>query len=227
MDFSNISHALTTVSESPAWSRYYTLLDPSSGQLTSLSQLTGQVNDLWLTAGTVLTLILSLICCFYGFRLSRLIMSLSGFLIGSWLGHALIAPLAGQGPPLSALIGLVCGAILASAAWKIYKLGLCLLAFLLAWSAAQILIPFGDIPKVILCVFAGICAAILVLSFLRPGIILLTAIFGGIHASAGLLTLSSSLNLDIPEVLAGILPLSTGLVAAGILVQFLMTRHDD
>ena len=227
MDFSFILHALAATSGSETWSQYYTLLDPSSGQLTSLSQLTGQVNDLWLTAGTILSLVVSLICCFYGFRLSRLIMSLSGFLIGSWLGHALIAPLAGLKPPLSVLIGLVCGAILASAAWKIYKLGLCLLAFILAWSAAQILIPFGDIPKVVLCVFAGICAAILVLSFLRPGIILLTAIFGGIHASAGLLSLSNSLNLKIPEVFSGILPLSTGFVAAGILVQFIMTRHDD
>ena len=80
MDFSFILHALTATSGSETWSQYYILPDPSSGHLTSLSQLTGQVNDLWLTAGTVLSLVLSLICCFYGFRLSRLIMSLSGVL---------------------------------------------------------------------------------------------------------------------------------------------------
>ncbi len=227
MDFSNVFNTLADSSGIQEILRYYTIFDPSSGQLKTLSQLTGQVGDLWLIAGTILSLILSLVCCFYGYRLSRLIMSLSGFILGSWLGNALIVPMVKVRPPLSSLIVLICGGILASAAWKIYKLGLCLLSFFLAWSAAQILIPLGDLPKVILCLFVGIFAAIIVMAFLRPGIILLTAIFGGTYASAGLLTVSDYFNLKIPQMISGILPLSTGLIALGIIVQFIMTRHDD
>ena len=130
-----------------------------------------------------------------------------------------------QGIP-AYLITLLCGVLLASAAWKIYKLGLCLLAFFLTWSAAQILIPMTGPAKLILCLFLSICAGALILAFLRPGIILLTAVFGGTHASAGLLTAATYFHIDIPPVISGILPLSTGLVAAGIIVQLIMTRHD-
>ncbi len=226
MDFTDLLNSVSGTFNPNDIYQYYTWFDSSTGQFRDLSGLTSQVNSLWLTIATIAGLILSLVCCFYGYRLSKHLMSLSGFIVGSYLGRSLIIPMTGLKGIAAYLITLLCGFLLASAAWKIYKLGLCLLAFFLTWSAAQILIPMTGPAKLVLCLFLSVCAGALILAFLRPGIILLTAVFGGSHASAGLLTAASYLHIKIPPVFSGILPLSTGLVAAGIIVQLITTRHD-
>ena len=201
----------------------YIYFDPVSHNFQSLSGLASQAGSLKLTIGALISLIFSAICCFYGYRLLRIITSISGFVIGSYLGATIIAPLINVSGPLTYLVPVICGTVLASLAWKIYNVGLCLLAFFLTYSAAQLLIPLTDVPKMIVCAFLGVVAAVAVLFFLRPGLIIFTSVFGGFRLAVILPAAAAYFKFTLPSPVLRVVPLSVLLAAAGILVQFFIT----
>jgi len=206
--------------------QYYTFFDPSSGTFPYFSDIIGEINSWPLIAGTLVSLILSLLCCFFGFRLARVLMALSGFVAGCVLGFIFITPLVDQSEFISLLITIGSGIILAALSWYIYKAGLVLLALVLAFSVAQVVIPYDGLPKIITCMLLAIVAAIFVLTFIRPGIIAVTAIYGGSHAAVSLLTAAEFFHLTLPAVLENRLLFGAIISVLGIIVQMVSTKDE-
>ncbi len=164
--------------------------------------------------------ILSLIQCFFGYKLRKIWIVCAGFLIGSMIGAviaALLLPTNEYTLLLIILIGLGTGILLAVAAFKLYRAGMFLYALYIVFIAVSGLFPdkFAWLGLIV-GLAAGIAAGALTLRFLRPFVICTTAVGGGLSGAQQLLALFSLTSLPII--------LGAGAVAAlfGLIVQFRM-----
>ena len=135
------------------YSSMISTLPLDSGNSDSLSNfinngLVGLVTEADTTykiAGSVIALILALIGCFFGYKLSRLFMGISGFIAGAIIGQIVASQILHVEGFASVLCIILCGAFIASLAFWIYRIGIFILCFALAFSAAGTLFPFeGD-----------------------------------------------------------------------------------
>ncbi len=131
--------------------------------------------------------------CLLGYKLMRLWIALAGFLIGFALGAGIsgtLIPTGDYAVLLVLLIGCVTGLITALAANKLYRGGVFIMVL---WSVfLAISGAFAGNLKwvgILLGIGFGILAAMLALRFMRPWIILSTAVSGGFCASQLFLSL--------------------------------------
>jgi hypothetical protein len=191
---------------------------PVSSISTFLSELDTSVKLI----GVVLSLIIALLGCFFGYKFSKLFMSLTGLIFGGILGGILaitVLDLSGAAIAACVLGGAVLFAILA---YWIYRAGIFILCFVLSFMAAASLLPFtGDI-QFFLSTVTGFVVGSLAIKYIRPVIILTSAIVCGSSAAGLLVTVSTTMGIYSFSHI-GIGALTVILCVLGITVQFLTT----
>lgn len=198
--------------------------DAGVAHLSTLSNYLSNIDTTYKMIGTTISLVIALLGCFFGYKLSKLFMSLTGFFIGAIVGGILgikFFNFSGGAAILCALGGAV---LLALMAYKIYQTGIFILCFGLAFMAGASLLPFtGDI-QFFLSVVAGFIVGILALKFIRPVIIITSALVCGSSAAGLLLSLSTYMDVNFLSRLSAYPVLLTIVVCLlGMLVQFLTT----
>ena len=205
--------------------QYFSYYNPFSGNLSTLSELLEQSNSMAVLAGSIVSLILALLCCFAGYRFLRALITLATFTVGFALGSFIASRYLHVSNILILAIGLGFGLILAALSSYIYKAGVFILAFVLAYCTAPLLAPFTGLPKIIVCALAGLAAGVLILTFIRQGIIIATAIFGATQAIAALSICLPNFRSLLPHFLNNNLILTAGCALLGVAVQLISTRN--
>lgn len=160
----------------------------------------------------------AVLLCFLGIKLVRVCAALaglgSGFLLGLSVGELFLAPTQAM------IAGLVLGVILGGVLAWWYRGGVFVVVLLLTVNLLNLILHPHTPVVWICCVAAGILAAVWAEFFTAPGIILLTALHGGMMAGLILGTFESFSGSYLIYVI-GVL-----LTALGIVVQFLLEfRH--
>lgn len=177
--------------------------------------------------GSVITLILALIGCFFGYKLSRLFMSITGFIAGAILGQMVASQFLHVEGFASVLCIILCGAIIAALAFWIYRIGIFILCFTLAFSAAGTLFPFeGDI-QFFVNIIAGLIVGVLAVKYMRPVIILTSAIVCGSSAAGLLPGVTEYMGITTLSSMNSSATLTLALCILGIAVQFLTTKNPE
>ena len=166
------------------YSSMISTLPLDSGSSDSLSNfinngLVGLVTEADTTykiAGSVIALILALIGCFFGYKLSRLFMGITGFIAGAIIGQIVASQILHVEGFASVLCIILCGAFIASLAFWIYRIGIFILCFALAFSAAGTLFPFEGDVQFFANVITGLIVGVLAVKYMRPVIILTSSI---------------------------------------------------
>lgn len=167
----------------------------------------------------VAAIILGVLICFLGLKLVKVWGMLIGLLLGFLFGAG-ISLAFGVEPLPAAGIGLAAGLIFAILSFKIYRVGVFVLCWIIGSGIAFALINPSTWFLTGICTAIGLILAILAAIFLEPLVIILTSLYGGLRiglAAAVLLNLS-------PDFLGYII----GGVAAiiGIVVQFLLRAKE-
>ena len=191
--------------------------------------MTGPISEIMSGLTEVLavgSLILGILHCFFGFRLLRFWISVTGFLLGLYLGRTISSDFISEPQYAPWLIGAVCGFLLCFFAYRIYLSGVFIFCGLLAASViGMIPFPEGHAWKAVLYILmaAGfVLAGVLAVKFSRPAVIFITAGAGAVvsvHALA-LMKTNISGNPDLQKLVIAVL------FAAGAAVQFLTSRRN-
>ena len=171
------------------------------------------------------TLILGLVACFFGYKASRFFIALCGFILGCVLGSIAVTSFLHVGVPLSILITIAIGIVVACLSSFIYRLGIFVFSFVLAFSAGVSLIPLNGDLQFFVCLILGFVVASLAVKFIRPVIIFTSAAAGSFFAAGSAQVMASNLHLTLPSLLQSRFTLGLFLCLLGIAVQLLMTRE--
>ena len=165
-------------------------------------------------------LIISLLQCFFGYKLIKLWISIGGFFVGCLMGALIAIILSEQSAWAVILTILIFGALGAWLAFKFFKVGVFLECFALGFVFGAILgYYFGKEQAIapaglLFALAAGILGVILI----KPVFILTTGISGGTSAGSCLAILGKWQNPDL-AIIVGLV-----IAALGIYVQFMMNR---
>ena len=174
-------------------------------------------------ASVVITLVLALLQCFFGYKLLRGWIALIGFLVGFFLGYVVASRLGATGY-IPLIVAIIAGILLSIIAFKIYLVGVFIYCGTIAAGATR-LIPFPEgeawlVISFIVAVAVFVLAGFLAVKFAKPCIIGITSISGASSAAQAIQELS-------PEMVANrssLLLVFGGLLLAGLVVQILMNR---
>lgn len=172
---------------------------------------------------SAICLILGLAGCFFGYKLCKLFTALTGFFAGLVIG-ALIGSKYFQGSNgIIILCALAGGIILASLAYRIYLAGIFVLCFFLGFVTAANLIPLTGNIQFFLCTVSGFIIATLALKFVRPVIILTSAVTCANMAVKPLLALAPMTGISFFQESYARLVCFLVLFLLGSIVQFATT----
>jgi hypothetical protein len=134
--------------------------------------------------GAVIELVLSVLLCFFGYKMMKQLMALCGFLLGFLLGYEIVLGISGMPAYAPLLAGVVCGILLAVLSYRLYKFGVFLYAGFLAGSAVYQLpyfasMAYGKYIAFGCALLAFILVGWLAVKFARTILILVTGISGG------------------------------------------------
>ncbi len=165
----------------------------------------------------VLSILLSLLNCFFGYKLLRLWTTLLGFLIGG-VGAYLVASAFGFEMTWAVLIGFVGATVVGALSFSIYRFGVFLFTFIMGLGMGLQLFQQNETAAWISGVLLGIGFAILSVSYIRQIVIVSSSLSGGVNAGADLGTLFHVGGLWTVYLIEAVL------VILGILVQLRMTK---
>ncbi|MBR2189636.1 MAG: DUF4203 domain-containing protein [Eubacterium sp.] len=199
--------------------------------LSELAQLAGdlpqisQIMERVMIGVAVIVLILSLLQCFFGYRMLRFWVTIIGFLVG-FIGGGAFAAYASDDPSaiLVVLAGLSAGVILGFLSFKLYLVGVFLYCGLLAAAVAYMIrFPEGrwQNVKLVLMIVVFIAAGVLAVVIQRYFVIGVTAVSGGVSAARALSMIVPELSED-PKMTAAA---AVVLVILGAAVQVMTTRN--
>ena len=215
------------------YSSMISTLPLDSGSSDSLSNfinngligLVTEADTTYKIAGSVIALILALIGCFFGYKLSRLFMGITGFIAGAIIGQIVASQILHVEGFASVLCIILCGAVIASLAFWIYRIGIFILCFALAFSAAGTLFPFEGDVQFFANVITGLIVGVLAVKYMRPVIILTSAIVCGTSAAGLLPGVTEYMGITTLSSLNSSAALTLVLCMLGIAVQFLTTKE--
>lgn len=197
--------------------------EAGAAHLSSVGNYIENLDSTYKIIGISISLIIALLGCFFGFKLSKLFMSLTGFLTGAIIGGIVGTKFLQLSGSLVALAVIIGGLLLAIFAYRIYQAGIFILCFALAFMAGASLLPFtGDI-QFFLSVVMGFGVGALALKFIRPVIICTSAIVCGSSAAGLLIAVCEYMDIysfSMPQTLLSII-----ISILGIAVQFLTTTE--
>lgn len=197
--------------------------ETGAAHLNAISNYISGIDTAYKMIATTVSLIVALLGCFFGYKLSRLFMSLTGVLVGAVAGGFIGAKFFDGSGGFVAICALVGAVVFSILAYRIYRAGIFLLCFGLAFMAAASILPFtGDI-QFFLSVMVGFIIGSLALKFIRPVIILTSAVVFGSSSTGLIITLCDLMNIGLFSSYP--LLLNAGVVVLGILVQLLTTSR--
>ena len=171
------------------------------------------------TVMLVFSAMVSLIGCFFGYKLMRVAVALVGFLVGAVLGGWIVFYFTGI--ELFGLIAaLIAGILVGVLANRIYLVGVFLLCGGTSYFALAELFGTGGGIFALYLVLA-VVIGVLAVNFVRPAVIASTAIGGGLQGVATLFVLCNVQNKPI-QLTVGVL-----VVFAGIMMQLSTTRRGE
>jgi hypothetical protein len=165
----------------------------------------------------VVGLILCLLGCFFGYKLLKLWIGLTGFLIGAIAGYGITWYFT-ENVTYSLIATLICAILIAFLSYKIYLLGVFLLAGVGVYFLCTSYLPLTGVLLPIASAAIGLIVAILAVHYMRPAIIVITGLQNGLLAVGALFHLVPTLDQAL------ILPLGVGLGMIGAAFQFLTTK---
>lgn len=165
----------------------------------------------------LITLGISLIMCFLGFKVQKLVITLAWFFIGYQLAGAVGGNFLNGNTLL--ITQIVVGIILGSLGYKLEKLALAIaVAYLTYISIGPYITGFEEGIRLIIHIGGSLLAGILATFFIRPILI-------GITAVAGATLIRENLPIVIPSITSQIALIIAIVVAVlGLLTQFKTTR---
>lgn len=180
------------------------------------------------TIAIIVSIALALFYCFFGYKLLRLHISFIMFFIGAAIGYVIGVALGLDRMFVLALI-FVLALLLALLGFFLYKVGLFVMMALLMWSASYGFVKdiFPATYVLIICIVVSLLFAILACFFVRPVVIILTALAGGLIASNNLIDnfLTQVAMLNTPRTTGYIvLGFALLLAIAGMIFQFRTTE---
>lgn len=194
----------------------------STSSLTSFMERASTSYSLILT---VVALVFAILGCFMGYKLSKMFMALSGFMIGSIIGVIIAVKFLEASNGIIILAALIGGIIFALFSYKIYQLGIFILCFILGFIVGANLIPLtGDI-QFFLCTVCGFVVATLALKSVRPAIIICSAIVCAHSAAKSIILLAPLTGITFLKQPYANFVVFLALCLSGILVQFLTTSE--
>ena len=209
------------------YSSMISTLPLDSGSSDSLSNfinngligLVTEADTTYKIAGSVIALILALIGCFFGY------MGITGFIAGAIIGQIVASQILHVEGFASVLCIILCGAVIASLAFWIYRIGIFILCFALAFSAAGTLFPFEGDVQFFANVITGLIVGVLAVKYMRPVIILTSAIVCGTSAAGLLPGVTEYMGITTLSSLNSSAALTLALCVLGSAVQFLTTKE--
>ena len=124
-------------------------------------------------------LVIAVLNCFFGFKLRKLWVSVFGFLVGFSAGFALASLLVQDNSAVVTVAAVVLGVLLALIAYKLYQAGVFLWCGISAFTTFYQLLPFQtEWIAILVCAVLAILVGIIAVKFMRPIIILTTAVSG-------------------------------------------------
>jgi len=166
---------------------------------------------------------IGLVSCFLGYKLLRVWMALMGFVIGMTVGY-LASYKYFSNMVIPIIIGFLVGVILGFIAYRIYLLGVFLIALVTTLGFFGQLLAHYNEPDwmwLALTVILAIVAAILAIKFVKPVIIISTALNGATMVMMGIFKLLQE-DAKHMVVMASLL-----LALLGIMVQFFTNKHTE
>ena len=161
---------------------------------------------------------LALLNCFLGYRLKKLWISMIGFLLGIAIGAGITA-LFSENKTVILAAGLVVGILVALLSFRLYLIGVFFHAVLSAYPLIAGLIGKELWWEIALSVIAALLIGLLAVNFVRPVLIIVSAVGGGMQASQIIMGWIAMAN---PWGLYGV---AAGLALLGMLVQFRSSKE--
>ena len=174
--------------------------------------------------------VLGLVYCFFGYRSIRLITAIVGFMIGLVAG-IIVAVNLELTQPLDIVVPLAIGVVLALLNFFLYKLGMFVAVFFVTMSVTtSLLLAYVSLEEnvsLIIGLAAGLVFAILAVIFVKPVVIIMTALMGGLLFADQIFEYLVQVRWD-PQ-LETLIRLGTGagLGLIGIIFQFVTTRGKE
>lgn len=189
--------------------RVMDFLDMVAGEITVLQSSTAGV-----------TLVIGILNCFLGYRLLRAWISLAGFYMGVLLFYTLASYYTQDG--LLQIIAILAGGLfLGIVSVHIYRLGVFLLCTNIGTVTASIILQPRSPLRFMICLVIGILIGLLGMAFIKPMVILNTALAGGFSTAV------SAAALLEKDTDTKILILGTILTVAGMIIQAVISRDQD
>lgn len=186
-----------------------------------------QAADTYSIILAVISLVLGLLGCLFGYKLSRLFMALSGFAAGAFLGILIGVKFINGSNLIVILCAIAGGILLAFFSYKIYQAGIFVLCFFLAFIISANYIPLSGNIAFFLCTLCGFIIGILALKFVRPVIIIVSSFACAHSASEALMKIGPKFKVSFFSQPHAALIAFAALFVLGLLVQFLTTSDPD
>lgn len=124
----------------------------------------------------IIDIVLGFISCFFGYRFSKAILSIFGFIIGYKFGMQYLPSYTLQ-PWMNITISIIIGLIAGFISYKLYLIGIFALCATVVYSLCQT-IGIDESLRIIIGLTAGIIAGIIGVNFTKPLIIVTTSLSG-------------------------------------------------
>ncbi|NCB34320.1 MAG: TMEM198/TM7SF3 family protein, partial [Erysipelotrichia bacterium] len=132
--------------------------------------------------GFAFSILWNLFICFFGYRFYRACMTILGFLFGTALSYGLLSAYTQLQDPIRLILSLAGGAVIAAAAYLLYRISVFILVLLCLFFVSMTLLGQTGINSttvMIISLAVGIVFAILSVKYMKPILIVATALAGG------------------------------------------------
>lgn len=196
--------------------------DLSGLPVDSAINMLAQIDDSVKLIGAAISLIIALLGCFFGYKLCKVFMSITGFIVGAIVGGIVAFYFLNLTGALAVLCIVLGGILIAVLAYRIYMAGIFILCFGLSFMAAASVLPFSGDIQFFLATLVGFIIGSLALKYIRPVIILTSALVCGSSAGGLLITVCEAMGIYTFSHIGSAL-LTVIICILGITVQFLTT----
>ena len=195
------------------------LLEGYPGFPGNLQEIAGNMGELGRMA-LIVVLVLGIANCFFGFRLMKIWLAFVGVLAGAAFGYGLSSHLL-ESHGLSLFIAAISAVLFGAAAFWIYQTGVFLFCLCAGTLAGSFLFRPTTSLGFFLCILLGAGLGFLGVKFVKPIIIFLTSVQGGMSIGIAAVYLADIGGLPLGTALGA------GMTVIGIVVQTHTTREEE
>lgn len=185
----------------------------------------------WVPAAVlIVTAIIGLIYCLYGYKAMRFLAMLMGIAVGAAAGAAVVNA-AKLTAPVDLIFTIAAAAVFGVLGYFLYRIGVFIVVFLAGFGVAgELLVEYTKLDEIVVLIISlviGVILAVLAVVYLRPIVILTTGLTGGLAVANVLFENVIKVRWS-PEIEA-LARIGAGLILAliGIIYQFRTTRRKD